>query len=174
MGVDTKRFKDYFPHYDFYATPDGQECLPKTYYYTKYGAITGAIFSIYEMALISKPQTLHSTLARFGRFTFPFAGMGFVFGSSICLLAHMRKKDDVINHLIGGALAGSVWGIKFGKVSTGHKFGLAIGFLAAYTKYFKLNNIPIFTSRTDATTTYDSKRDFTIRLYEDPGRPNEA
>ncbi|GIY43123.1 hypothetical protein CEXT_647011 [Caerostris extrusa] len=39
-------------------------------------------------------------------------GMGFIFGSSICILGQARKKDVVANHLIGGALAGSIWGLK--------------------------------------------------------------
>ncbi|GFY37934.1 uncharacterized protein TNIN_486911 [Trichonephila inaurata madagascariensis] len=174
MVVHTKTLKDYINYYDFYATPDGQECLPKTYYYTKYGALGGAIFSIYEMALISKPQTLHSTLARFGRFTFPFAGMGFAFGASLCLLGQIRKKDDFVNHLIGGAIAGSVWGMKFRKVSTGHAIAVVTGLTAGYYKYFKENNLPTFTSRTDAITEFDPRLDFTIKLYDDPGRPNEA
>lgn len=41
MTIDNTPFKEKLGLYDFYATPDGQECLPKTYYYTKYGGIMG-------------------------------------------------------------------------------------------------------------------------------------
>ncbi|GIX82068.1 complex I-B14.7 [Caerostris extrusa] len=174
MVRNTKRFKDYFPYYDFFATPDGAECLPKTYYYTKYGAISGAIFSIYEMALVSKPATLGSTLARFGHFTLPFAGMGFIFGSSICMLGQVRKKDDVANHFIGGALAGSIWGLKYGRVTPGHQMALLVGFVAAYFKYFHVHNIPMFNMRSEAYVKSDPRLDFSIKLYDDPGRPDEA
>lgn len=32
----------------------------------------GAVFSVYEIALFSKPQTFTGAVARFGRFTLPF------------------------------------------------------------------------------------------------------
>ncbi|KAF8773210.1 NADH dehydrogenase [ubiquinone] 1 alpha subcomplex subunit 11-like [Argiope bruennichi] len=174
MVIHTKKFKDYVHYYDFFATPDGQDCLPKTYYYTKYGAIGGAIFSIYEMALVSRPTTFYSTVARFGHFTFPFAGMGFVFGSSICILGQMRKKDDTVNHFIGGALAGAVWGLKYNRIQTGHVMGLFVGFMAAYFKYFHVHNIPLFNMRGPETIRSDPRYDFTIKVYDDPGRPIEA
>lgn len=39
----TKSRMDYVKEsmYKFYKTPDGEDCLEKTYYYTKYGGIVG-------------------------------------------------------------------------------------------------------------------------------------
>lgn len=42
----------------------------------------------------------------------PLAGMGLMFGTSLCLCGKIRQKTDVTNHVISGALAGAVWGVK--------------------------------------------------------------
>ncbi|XP_015913301.1 NADH dehydrogenase [ubiquinone] 1 alpha subcomplex subunit 11 [Parasteatoda tepidariorum] len=160
--------------YDFQKSPDGHDCLEKTYYFTKYAGIFGAVFSFYEAALFSKPTTVYGTLARFGRFTLPFAGMGFVFGSSVCVLAHLRKKNDVPNHVIAGALAGSIWGFKYNSVRIGHTWGLFFAILAGYIKFFEVNKIPMLNRAPEWITQNRPNLHWGIKLYDDPGRPDEA
>lgn len=43
------------------------------------------------------------------------AGIGATYASVSCLLGSLRNKDDEINHLIAGAMAGSIVGMK-GKI----------------------------------------------------------
>lgn len=39
-------------------------------------------------------------------------GIGATYASVSCLLGSLRNKDDEINHLLAGALAGSIVGMK--------------------------------------------------------------
>ncbi|XP_054714888.1 NADH dehydrogenase [ubiquinone] 1 alpha subcomplex subunit 11-like [Uloborus diversus] len=160
--------------YPFYQTPDGEKCMEKTFYYTKYSTIGGAVFSVYEMALNSQPTTISGAIARFGRFTLPFAGMGFVFGASLCLLGQLRKKNDVTNHVLAGALAGSIWGFKYNRIYVGHTMAVYVGFVAGYFKYFDVHNIPMWSKLPECRREHLPRLDFTIKMYEDPGRPREA
>ncbi|KAG8197072.1 hypothetical protein JTE90_004339 [Oedothorax gibbosus] len=172
--IDNTKFKDLLGLYDFYKYRDGEDCLPKTYYYTKYGAVFGSVVSVFEICCVSQPKTLFNIITRFGHFTLPMAGVGFVFGSTICLAAHIRKKDGVANHVIAGALAGAVYSIKYNKVYPGHAIGIGLAGLAGYMKYFHVQGWTIMDMRKQNTVRSFPLFDFSIKLYDDPGRPTRA
>ncbi|KFM66306.1 NADH dehydrogenase [ubiquinone] 1 alpha subcomplex subunit 11, partial [Stegodyphus mimosarum] len=163
-----KDSNEIFKCYPFYGAPDGEKCLEKTYYYTKYSGLTGAVFSVYEMVFVSKPMTVGKSLARFAHFTLPFAGMGFVFGSTVCLAGQLRKKSDMVNHLLAGMAAGSVWGFKYNRIRPGHVAAVWLGVIAAYFKYFDDHNIPTFRMEPEEFKANYPPLDFSIKFYDDP------
>lgn len=60
------------------------------------------------------------------------------------------------------------------RVAPGHVMGVFLGLLAGYHKFFKVNDYPILTFRTDASQKMLPAYDWSIKMYDDPGRPDRV
>lgn len=60
------------------------------------------------------------------------------------------------------------------RVYPGHVWGIFLGVLAGYHKFYRVNNYPILTFRTEASQRMNPAFDFSVKMYEDPGRPDRV
>lgn len=113
-----------------YKSPDGENCLEKTWDATKKTTEIGAMFAVYEMVGISKPTKAGAIAHRFLYWVVPAASLGAVFATTGCMVGAWRGKDDFWNHGIAGLATGSVIGARYGTkwgCAVGCGFGLAAG-----------------------------------------------
>ncbi|KAJ9581536.1 hypothetical protein L9F63_023285 [Diploptera punctata] len=96
--------------YNYYDTPDGQDCFKKLWFTTKIAGVTGLAISAVDVKIHSHTQGFYPTAARFVHFTFPFIGIAAAFTATTCMLTNLRHKDDKLNYFLGGCAAGSVFG----------------------------------------------------------------
>lgn len=60
------------------------------------------------------------------------------------------------------------------RVYPGHVWGLFLGILAGYHKYFRVHDLPILTFRTEASQKQHPMFDQHIKFYDDPGRSDRV
>lgn len=59
-------------------------------------------------------------------------------------------------------------------VSMGHTLAIVLGLTCGYFRYFYLNNLPTFVVPGDKyRMNYPNPFQYTIKMYEDPGRPSD-
>lgn len=129
--------------YKYYDSPEGEDCLKKLAYVTKYCGIYGFIGSTIDILLYSHPKGYGSIVGRYAYITFPIMGMGAAFTAATCAATNLRKKDDKLNYFIGALSAASVWGAWKKSYKIGIYGGLALGLAAVIFKDSVENNWPI-------------------------------
>ncbi|KAJ8879922.1 hypothetical protein PR048_020543 [Dryococelus australis] len=97
-------------NYEYYNSPEGEDCGQKLFYTTKLAGLAGLGISFVDCLLLSQPKGVVRTLGRVGYFTFPFVGMATAFTTTTCLATNLRHKDDKINYALGAIAAGSIFG----------------------------------------------------------------
>lgn len=97
--------------YSYYDTPDGVDCLKKTWYCGKTGLLVGLLVGTSDVAIYRPNIPTMQWIARWGRITGIFPAVGVTFAVTTCTANKMRGKDDVYNYAIGGAAAGSMAGV---------------------------------------------------------------
>ncbi|KAG8237266.1 hypothetical protein J437_LFUL011296 [Ladona fulva] len=96
--------------YNYYDTPDGEDCFKKLWLSTKYAATIGLAYSTADVLLYSHPKGYYQTVARYAYITGPLVGMAAAFTATTCVATSMRKKDDYLNYILGGCASGSILG----------------------------------------------------------------
>lgn len=156
--------------YHYYDTPDGEDCLQKLGFLTKYCGVYGIILSSVDVLMYSHPQGYPQILARYAAVTLPVMGMGAAFASTTCIATNFRKKDDIWNYYLGGAAAGAVAGAAKKSLKVGSYAAFFLGAAAAVKKDFDLRGWS-FVDPNDSKIVGDFrfvKRDFSITA--DPGK----
>lgn len=151
--------------YYFFDTPTNQDCFKKMWFTTKYGTLAGLVVSFHDIVLVSHPKDLFQGVTRVARFTLPAAAMGATFSAVTCSLATARKKDDELNYVIGGLLAGSVWGAARRSVAVGIGWSVVsavVGLLLKAGHDEGWDPIPSEIHRRDFGPFYHYSHDFTI------------
>jgi NADH dehydrogenase (ubiquinone) 1 alpha subcomplex subunit 11 len=108
--------------YYYYDTPEGKDCDKKLFYVTKYALGSSIVYSTYNV-LFYPTKGYGPTAARFAYNLFPFLGAAVAFTTFTCAGANLRKKDDYLNHMVAGAVSGSIIGAWRNSLPTG--LGLA-------------------------------------------------
>ncbi|KAK7864964.1 hypothetical protein R5R35_004946 [Gryllus longicercus] len=119
--------------YKYYDSPEGEDCFKKLWFTTKIAAAAGLTWSTLDVILHSHPQGYVQTVARYGHFTLPFIGIAAAFTTTVCVATSVRKKDDHLNYALGGAAAGSIFGIWRKSTFNGCRMGIVF-IIAALVK----------------------------------------
>lgn len=98
------------PGYQYYDTPDGEDCLKKVIYMNKLGVLFGGFYSTLDVISFSKPVGVGNIALRYATITLPLMAIGSTFAAVTCLSTNIRKKDDFWNYFWGGVAAGGVTG----------------------------------------------------------------
>jgi hypothetical protein len=132
--------------YYYYATPDYEDCLPKTVVACKLALAWGAVGTAQHLLMAEtrfkdgKPIVIPKTWNYAGksvvRYTGPVMGICFLSSSISCALANLRgKKDDPWNHILSW---GPVTGLVLTKIlknsGYGFGYGLIVGLFAGALK----------------------------------------
>lgn len=120
--------------YSYYDTPDGQDCYKKIWCAAKMAGVTGLFASSIDVLMISHTKGYGPTLGKFGYITLPLIGISAVFSATTCMVTSYRGKDDIINHLIGGMVAGSLFGVWAKSYNVGTLAAIACGVAAVVKK----------------------------------------
>lgn len=104
----------------------GDDCMGKAIKYGALGVYTGfAVLPIsyinttFRKSYVSRgPWFMNVTLHAL-KTTTVFGTAGATFATASCLSASIREKDDYVNASIGGALAGSIFGVAYRNVHIG-------------------------------------------------------
>jgi len=116
----------------YYRSKDGDDCLPKAWTWSKNAWLYSSAFSAIEMAGRTQPASVPAACVRYFYWVAPATAMGALYAGSSCLAGSIRKKDDPVNHMIGGALTASIVGARYG-MGPGYTcaffFAIAGGFL---------------------------------------------
>ncbi|XP_029648289.1 NADH dehydrogenase [ubiquinone] 1 alpha subcomplex subunit 11 [Octopus sinensis] len=104
---------------DLFSTPDGEDILMKSLQSSAFGAYVGVGFGV-----IDSLRTLtHFTPTNIGMkvvgLSGPLAAIGAAYPAITGIVANIRKKDDPLNHVVGGFVAGSIWGVRYKNPATG-------------------------------------------------------
>ncbi|KAG5438361.1 hypothetical protein PCANB_002849 [Pneumocystis canis] len=89
----------------------------------------GLVLSALQNALIKESSSIKSILRRTGGTVATLAAMGGLFSFSQILMSNLRKKDDPINSLTGGVIAGSIGAIRARSLPVMVGYGLGLGSL---------------------------------------------
>ncbi|KAG5440083.1 hypothetical protein PCK2_000595, partial [Pneumocystis canis] len=89
----------------------------------------GLVFSALQNALIKESCSIKSILKRTGGTVATLAAMGGLFSFSQTLMSNLRQKDDPINSLTGGVIAGSIGAIRARSLPVMVGYGLGLGSL---------------------------------------------
>ncbi|XP_071454704.1 NADH dehydrogenase [ubiquinone] 1 alpha subcomplex subunit 11 [Hetaerina americana] len=130
--------------YQYYDTPDGEDCFKKLWISTKYASMIGLAASTGDVLLLSHPKGYFQTAARYVVITAPLVGMAATFTLSTCALTSIRKRDDHLNYFLGGCATGSVYGAVRKCGVTGFVSSLIFGVGAVVLKSFVVNDWPFF------------------------------
>jgi len=121
------------PGYQYYDTPEGEDCLFKVGYMNKLALYVGISAATLDSICRTKPVGLANIAGRYFVITFPLMAAGSTFASTACLSTSIRGKDDAWNYTFGGAMAGAVWGACLRNGT----FGTAAGTFFAMLGYIK-------------------------------------
>ncbi|XP_064101315.1 uncharacterized protein LOC135211984 [Macrobrachium nipponense] len=114
--------------------PDGEECFEKIWTVSKAGGFIGVMLSTYDVLMYTKPQGYVPTIATYLKSTVPMVAAGATFAAVTCAACNIRKKDDKINYLLGGASAGSIFGVATRSVKVGVPVAFFLSLAAAVYK----------------------------------------
>lgn len=125
---------------------DGSHCVDRVISFGGNGAIAGAIYgSIAAAFMTPAPQPKPNIIQALGlvrTYTILLGSAGAAFAGSTCAMAAVREKDDYKNWAFGGAVAGSIFGIKARKIPVGLGFAAALAALGAVVKYSEVYKDP--------------------------------
>ncbi|XP_014770646.1 uncharacterized protein LOC106869428 [Octopus bimaculoides] len=104
---------------DLFSTPDGDDILKKSLHSSAFGAYVGTAAGVLD----SLRTLTHFTPTNIGLkvvgFAVPLASIGAAYPAITGIVANIRKKDDALNHVVGGFVAGSIWGVRYKNPATG-------------------------------------------------------
>ncbi|CAH1772818.1 unnamed protein product [Owenia fusiformis] len=115
-------------HSPFWDTKDGTDMAYKVKASTFRLGGLGAVIGTCDCLLYSHPTTSLDGALRVGKWTGYMALAGGMYSSAVGLLANLRNEDGPVNHMLGGAMMGSVAGMaaKSTKVGSGMAVFLAL------------------------------------------------
>ncbi|XP_030747154.1 uncharacterized protein LOC115875793 [Sitophilus oryzae] len=120
--------------YEYFDTPDGQDTFKKLLAAYKPTTLVAGMLSTADVILVTHPKGVLPTLGRLAAVALPFYGITTTFVLATNTLTNLRQKDDKINWAVGGALAGSCFGIWFRNRMIGFNMALFCGILAVIRK----------------------------------------
>ncbi|XP_068209503.1 NADH dehydrogenase [ubiquinone] 1 alpha subcomplex subunit 11 [Palaemon carinicauda] len=127
--------------------PDGEDCFGKIWSVSKPAAFIGVMFATYDTVAYTKPQGYVPTIATYLKSTVPLVAAACTFAAVTCTACNLRGKDDKINYLLGGASAGSIFGIAARSVKVGVPLGFFLAMGAMLYKDSRQNGWEIFPYR---------------------------
>lgn len=132
------------PGYQYYDTPDGEDCVKKVIYLNKVGAILGGFYSTLDVLTMSKPVGVGNIALRYATLTLPVMAVGSTFGAVTCLSTTIRGKDDFFNYFYGGVAAGSVTGAIARNGVVGTLCAVSFGIAGMLKKYYVMKGWIMF------------------------------
>ncbi|XP_030075589.1 NADH dehydrogenase [ubiquinone] 1 alpha subcomplex subunit 11 [Microcaecilia unicolor] len=121
----------------YWDIEDGSDCFTKTWITSKIGAALGLVGCAYHI-IAFQPKTAFEGVQRAATGTLVMASLGAIFGMTTCLSAQIREKpEDSVNYFIGGCASGVFLGVRTHNYMTGTTACLALGTVAALTKFGK-------------------------------------
>ncbi|CAA9994530.1 unnamed protein product [Nesidiocoris tenuis] len=152
-------------NYRYYDTPEGDDCLDKLMFVSKYAACYGVLFSSVDVLLYSHPIGYGPTLARYAYITLPLIGTAAAWTATVCAATNMRGKDDHFNYAWGGVAAGACVGAWRKSVKVGCYSALVLAALSALKKDSIMDDWPMLEPRPMKRKTGDvwtHSRDYSI------------
>ncbi|CAG2067181.1 unnamed protein product [Timema podura] len=123
--------------YNYYDTPEGDDCFLKLWYTSKVTGVTGLGISAVDVLFYSHPKGYFETLSRFGYLTLPLVGMAAAFTATTCAATNLRGKDDKLNYALGGVAAGCIFGTWRKTIKSGFVASVLLGAFAMLKKASK-------------------------------------
>ncbi|XP_054162691.1 NADH dehydrogenase [ubiquinone] 1 alpha subcomplex subunit 11-like [Oppia nitens] len=115
--------------YYFFDTPDYADCHKKIYQYTYFGFKLGSAVALID--IVGGRQLSYLTaMGRIAGHLGRFGGSLGIYAATVCCVANLRGKkhdcyDVPMNHMLGGASIGLIWGYKTHSVAYGCIVGAA-------------------------------------------------
>lgn len=132
--------------YEYFDTPDGQDCDKKLVYMLKKAAYWGfGVSSAY--VIVESPPTYAQVLGKFARVAIPILACTAAGTITVCLLTELRKKDERKNYFIGGLVGGVSGGLVNGYFGYGLFYGVFIGLAAFAVKNAQVNNFELILNK---------------------------
>ncbi|XP_042339972.1 NADH dehydrogenase [ubiquinone] 1 alpha subcomplex subunit 11 isoform X1 [Plectropomus leopardus] len=114
----------------YWDSPEGTDCVQKTWITTKVATALGLVGSAYHIVAF-QPDSALVAIQRATNATVTMASVGAIFGMATCLSAQAREApDDPLNYFIGGCASGIFLGAKTHSAITGTSACLGLGTLA--------------------------------------------
>ncbi|KAL3288621.1 hypothetical protein HHI36_003057 [Cryptolaemus montrouzieri] len=148
--------------YNYFSKPDGEDVLEKFWCVIKPATVTALALSTIDVMLMSKPQGYGNILARYAFVSFPVIGCTTAFVLTSNAAAAIRKKQDRLNWVLGGAAAGSIIGIWRRRQPLGWFCAGTFGLIGYLRKYAADNNFPIMPETRPHYSLRSGAYDFTI------------
>lgn len=130
--------------YKYFDTPDGEDVLQKLVAVLKPTSLVALGLSTIDVMLYSHPKGYLQTLGRYAYISAPILGMATVFVATTNMLTNLRKEDDRVNWMAGGAAAGAVVGVWRKSPQIGFAAAAAFAGVAAGKKFCVQNGYEMF------------------------------
>lgn len=130
---------------------DGHNCMERTMNFGAKGAVVGAFYGAVASALLPPepaptPLILQS-LNMMKNSAILVGAVASLFAGTTCTLAAVRGKDDYKNWAAGGALSGTLIGLRRRNYAVGTGASVALGVAAGVAKYTGVYKQPFRTDR---------------------------
>ncbi|XP_055609703.1 uncharacterized protein LOC129756732 [Uranotaenia lowii] len=155
----------------YYDQPEGSDLFGKMVATNKYALAAGLGWSSIEVLMISKPKGVIPSLGRYVYFTGPFMGMASAFTVGTYAANKLRGKDDSWNYVLGGYMAGGVYGAWRRSVVAGMVMGLFFSIAGAVKKHSIQEGWEFFPAITNhqVSTLNPNRYDFTLTQERERG-----
>ncbi|XP_065573215.1 NADH dehydrogenase [ubiquinone] 1 alpha subcomplex subunit 11-like [Artemia franciscana] len=111
MFLQLKNIFNYEPlKYQYYDTPEGEDCDKKLLYLVSRGAYVGFAGSLYVALLNKHIKGIPNHLFYIAKWTVPVVGIAAAYGIGTCISTSLRRKDDYWNNAIGAGISASLIG----------------------------------------------------------------
>ncbi|CAH0550646.1 unnamed protein product [Brassicogethes aeneus] len=127
MSKELKPFK-------FFDSPDGEDIFKKLSLALKPTILAAIGLSTADVLLYSHPKGYAKTLARYAFIGLPIIGITSTFVIVTNLAGSLRKQDGKINWFIGGAAAGSLFGVWSRRPMVGFNMAMFMGIMGSMRK----------------------------------------
>ncbi|KAK2163083.1 hypothetical protein LSH36_86g06076 [Paralvinella palmiformis] len=122
-----------------YDSPDGQDCLKKTFHSAKLGALIGGYFGAIDIVAISKPTGILAVTGRALTFVTPAAGAAATFAMTAGIVGDIRGKDSPLNHGLGAFAGGCILATRFSNKPMGLGVAFVLALVASAMKKLNLS-----------------------------------
>ncbi|XP_022920768.1 uncharacterized protein [Onthophagus taurus] len=120
--------------YRYFDTPDGEDLFKKLWLVAKPAFFTGIFLSTADVLCFEKHKSYTQVAGRYAFITLPLVGIASTFVITSNLAAQQRKKDDIWNWGLGGAVSGGLVGAWRRSAVAGFSAAAGLAFLAIVRK----------------------------------------
>lgn len=95
-------------NYKYYDSPEGEDVIYKTIAISKFGAVAGLGYGVFDVLMYSRTKGFVNTAGRLGWYVGPLVGAAAAFAVTANVTQNIRGKNDKLNYFLGGAVSGLI------------------------------------------------------------------